>query len=181
VALHSGETWLGRRREISQDADETLTVGQAASRLGVSPDAIRKRLRRGTLRAWKRDGSWVIPAVNVLETGRESVAEIVPAAAPDTARDMALAYLERERERLAQDLDDSRRENARLVGIIEELTRRLPELPPPPLAGKGASPAPIPQGVGEGSDETPTMPVEAPESGEKPPAPRRWWQKWFGG
>ena len=164
AAIHSGETRPGWRHEISQDADEVLSVGQAATRLGVSPDAIRKRLRRGTLRAWKRDGSWVIPAVDVLETGRESAGETVPAPVPDTARDMALTFLERERERLARDLDASRQENARLVGIIEELSRRIPELP-------AASAAPEPPSA---------MPTEAPESGETPPARRLWWQRLLG-
>ena len=43
---------------------DTITVTEAARRLNVTPDAIRARIRRGTLEAVKRDGTWhiVMPA-----------------------------------------------------------------------------------------------------------------------
>lgn len=41
------------------DADvETLTIAGASARLGIAPDAVRKRIRRGSLRAVKVDGCW---------------------------------------------------------------------------------------------------------------------------
>ncbi len=42
---------------IVLDADiETLTISGASARLGIAPDAVRKRIRRGSLRAVKVDG-----------------------------------------------------------------------------------------------------------------------------
>jgi len=112
-----------------QDSDEVLTVPQAASRLGVSQDAIRKRIRRGALSAWKRDGEWVIPAETVVSPRHAIRPETVSLTVQDPTREVAFVYAERERERLAQDLTDARAENRRLLGIIEDLARRLPELP----------------------------------------------------
>jgi hypothetical protein len=41
------------------DADvEPLTIAGASARLGIAPDAVRKRIRRGSLRAVKVDGCW---------------------------------------------------------------------------------------------------------------------------
>jgi hypothetical protein len=41
------------------DADvEPLTIAGASARLGIAPDAVRKRIRRGSLRAIKVDGCW---------------------------------------------------------------------------------------------------------------------------
>ena len=115
-----------------QEGHEVLSVAQAASRLGVSPDAVRKRIRRGTLRAWKRDGEWVVPALDVSETSRETRPATVPATVPDTARD-AIAYLEAERDRLLRDNDrllsltvDQHATIQQLTETVAELQRRLP-------------------------------------------------------
>jgi excisionase family DNA binding protein len=35
-----------------------LTVAEAAVHLGITPTAVRRRIQRGTLRAWKADGTW---------------------------------------------------------------------------------------------------------------------------
>ncbi|HEX2324477.1 MAG TPA: hypothetical protein VHQ00_03705, partial [Chloroflexota bacterium] len=35
-----------------------ITVAEAAGRAGISRAAARKRLRRGSWRAWKLDGEW---------------------------------------------------------------------------------------------------------------------------
>ncbi len=43
-----------------QPAGEWLDIGAASGRLGLSRDAIRKRIQRGTLISEKRDGRWFI-------------------------------------------------------------------------------------------------------------------------
>ena len=50
-----------------------LSLADAAVRLGISPDAARKRLDRGTLRGEKRNGRWQV--------------SLEPDAVPDTASD----------------------------------------------------------------------------------------------
>src|SRR5690242_6968830 len=55
------------RPNADPTADPTLVpIPEAAARLGVSTDAIRMRLKRGTLAGWKLDGRWgvVLPQPN---------------------------------------------------------------------------------------------------------------------
>ena len=115
---------MDARRTAIEDEGETLDVGQAASRLGVSPDAIRKRIRRGTLRGYKVDGEWRVVLPNV------SPFSLVTPAVPsrtehdtglDTALDAALVYLERERDHLL-------RENERLLSLTERQAKTFAEL-----------------------------------------------------
>jgi len=58
-----------------------LSLADAAVRLGISPDAARKRLERGTLRGEKRNGRWQVS----LEP--DAAASTDPDAVPDTASD----------------------------------------------------------------------------------------------
>jgi len=90
--------------------------------LGVTTEAIRKRIRRGTLRAYKRDGAWriVLPAVpgHVRDDGPDTG----PDAGPD-ARDRLIDQLQSEVEFL-------RRLTEHQAGVIAELARPTPpELP----------------------------------------------------
>ena len=43
---------------VLDDDVEPLTIASASARLGIAPDAVRKRIRRGSLRAIKVDGCW---------------------------------------------------------------------------------------------------------------------------
>jgi hypothetical protein len=43
---------------VLDDDVEPLTIAGASARLGIAPDAVRKRIRRGSLRAIKVDGCW---------------------------------------------------------------------------------------------------------------------------
>jgi len=58
-------------RDPSRDA---LTPSEAAARLGVTADAVRVRLRRGTLPGEKLDGEWFVhlPREPIRETSRET-------------------------------------------------------------------------------------------------------------
>lgn len=67
---HSAGIWRVSEAETPNGTDgprqATMTVGEAAKRLQLTPDAIRGRLQRGTLEGAKRDGEWQIsmPAVD---------------------------------------------------------------------------------------------------------------------
>lgn len=59
----------GLEEDTMQDNDRTVSVSEAAAALGVSTDAIRKRLTRGTIAGEKVDGQWrVILPDNELDT-----------------------------------------------------------------------------------------------------------------
>lgn len=151
------------------DGPAGLSVAEAADRLGISRVALRKRLRRGTLQAYKVDGEWrvVLPG-DVPELAErdqpQDGPQVVPAgsaAGPD-ARDSLIAHLEGE-VRFLRELTEHQ------AGMLADLSRRVPELP----AGRAES---TPAGA---VDDTPD-PVER-QTPEKPTArrKRRWWSRWF--
>jgi len=39
---------------------DTVDISTAAARMGITPEAVRKRISRGTLRATKQDGRWYV-------------------------------------------------------------------------------------------------------------------------
>jgi hypothetical protein len=129
---------------------EVVSLKEAAVRLGISPDAIRKRLERGTLHGEKRAGRWRVflePDAEVDASG-----DLDQDATPDARRtpldasqDSALvAHLEQEITYLRQQLDHQTRITA---GLVEQL-RALP--PGEPLQGfdpgtlRAEAPAPTP-------------------------------------
>lgn len=116
-----------------------VTVAEAAERAGISRAAARKRLRRGSWRAWKIDGEWrVDPASLDEEAGSPAVPDAAPPAGstvvPDTGRatgpDAAplLAALQDEVTYLRRKLDERDEEMRRQTITIAQLVSRLPQL-----------------------------------------------------
>lgn len=66
-----------------------MPLGEAAARLGLTPDAIRKRLDRGLIRGFKSAGRWYV----YLEAGGEPAGELVPVPVPATEPPAELAGL----------------------------------------------------------------------------------------
>ena len=104
---------------------DRVTVHDAARRLGISEDAVRMRVKRGTLEAEREGGRLYVlltdePTVEPTDRTNELIAEL-----RDRVRSLE-SQLDHER--------DANRENRR---IIAGLTQRIPELPP-------VSPGPTP-------------------------------------
>ena len=119
-----------------------VAIGEAAQILGLTTTAVRKRIRRGSLPATKNaDGTWTVhlaPVPPGQDAGRPAGS---PADGP--AVDGRVAILERENERLWQELERRSEELRRKDVILAQFAERLPELPaacPPPEAS--ASPRP---------------------------------------
>ncbi len=98
-----------------QRDDRGLPVGEAAALLGISAPALRKRIKRGSVRAYKVDGEWRVIVQSPAQTERDAgdpgnvtIGEAVAQAAR------------------IQHLED---EVTFLRGLVAELTRRVPELP----------------------------------------------------
>jgi len=49
---------------------DTVDIGTAATRLGITPEAVRKRIGRGTIPATKQDGLWYVVLDGVQDAGR---------------------------------------------------------------------------------------------------------------
>ena len=110
-----------------EDQGDVLDVGQAASRLGISPDGVRKRIRRGSLKAHKVDGEWRVVLPDVLSVFPETP-PVPPETVQDTARDAALTYLQREHERVVQDNERLIEATRTQAETIAEQTRTIAEL-----------------------------------------------------
>jgi hypothetical protein len=168
-------TVTGRWEDAVQDAvqdagmDERLTVAAAAERLGITKEAVRKRIHRGTLRSDKGpDGTvWVYvpPSRTASTTVSEERAELV-----EVLRD-EIAHLRRESERkdaIIMSLSQANAEMSRTIRAIEA-----------PASPSEARPEPR---------EAPTVASEEPERGEPRSAtggPQEgagmpWWRRLFG-
>jgi excisionase family DNA binding protein len=148
---------VGEDRDTAQDR---VTIQEAARRLGVKEDAIRKRIQRGTLPHEKTEEGRVFVWLD---------------AAQDTTRDTtedAYRYTP-SRDELVAELRDQvrflREELARKDAILLRMAESIPQLEAPPEARESPeSPAPT---------ETPTSAGGGPhEATERP-----WWRRLFGG
>jgi excisionase family DNA binding protein len=151
----------GEDRDTAQDR---VTIQEAAQRLGVKEDAIRKRIQRGSLRHEKtQEGRvfvWVDTAQDATRDTTEDTYQDVSRDAVLAAKDETIAALQ---EQLAQ-ANERDRENRR---IIAALTQRIPAIEAPESPESEARSGP--------SDTPPEASGEAQE-----PDTRPWWQRWFG-
>ena len=143
-------------------ATRRVTMREAAEILGVSKEAVRKRVIRGTLRSdVGEDGRRYV----YVDDGGDGRGDAPPTREPDALtsemRDR-IAFLERELDRRADEAAELRR-------IIAALTSRIPEIEPP----RETSEAP----------EARVTPSEPVPNAEMPPRTERipWWRRVFGG
>src|SRR5215203_2770635 len=117
-------------------ASRRVDVQEAAGLLGTSVDAVRKRIRRGTLRSEREDGRvyvWVDdgqdshapPYREVAHGVQDGVRSVVV-----EAKDAHIAALEERIGSLEKQLDVRAEELRRKDHIVAALTARVPELGP---------------------------------------------------
>lgn len=100
--------------------DERLTVAEAADRLGISEDAIRSRIKRGTLQSVRDSGT-----VYVLLSGDRPATDETTSQRPtsaDDAKDELIAVL---REQLAAEREANRENRRLLLAALERPQREL--------------------------------------------------------
>lgn len=165
--------------------DRLATVVEAAEILGITPDAVRSRLRRGTLKRSPERGEEGEVLV-VLSARSADQSETVYDQSSDASGDQSATDRDASRgapvdgalvERMASEIDHLRNElaleresSSELRRIIAALTQRVPvvelEAPPEPSGGpQTASEEPV-------KGDTPE-PVERPQK-------RSWWRSFFG-
>jgi hypothetical protein len=148
-------------------------LSQAAEIMGVSKDAVRMRVKRGTMRSEKGEDGRVYVWVNVDPDGEPNTVHTEPQVA--AWREL----IEELRDRV-RSLEDANRENRR---IIAALTQRIPEIESPPREQEApASPEPTgsPTAATEQSGRVEGPPVEV-EGAQEGAEPRSWWRRVFGG
>jgi hypothetical protein len=141
------------------------TVSEAASILGISAEAVRGRIRRGTLPVEREGG-----AVYVLLEGERKDRTTADQSRttddqPGDRTDLLIAELQDR----VRSLEEANRENRR---IIAALTSRIPAIEAP------ADERESPQTVGEDPERAVPRPTtgEAQEGSQRP-----WWRRMFGG
>jgi hypothetical protein len=161
------------RQDTLQDAVQDtelvrLEIPEAAIQLGITPDGVRKRIRRGQLAAVKQDGRWYVVLDQSRKTGQDQSSgqaqdspETGETDHPSTLK--LVATLEEEVSFLRGELARRADETQQLRVIIAQLTERVPR----------RIEAPTSQQTDETSEKTSV--VENTPQG----APQRpWWVFW---
>ena len=143
---------------------ERLTVAQAAERLGVTRDAVRKRIKRHSIE-WE-----------VGENGETYVYVDPSATAEDPSGDTSgqeqvVEVLRDQVEHLREQLDRAEERDRENRRIIAALTQRIPELEAP------SEPRESPETPSE--EYYGTSPQEAEDSLQRR-SERSWWRRFFG-
>jgi hypothetical protein len=143
---------------VNQHYDQRMTVHDAARRLGISEDAVRMRVKRGTLEADREGGR-----LYVLLTDE-------PTIEPTDRTDELIAELKDRVRSLEDQLGQEREANRENRRIIAALTSRIPEIEAPREAPREA-PSEAPE-----ARVTPSEP--APDAETSPQAEHvPWWRR----
>lgn len=173
-----GEKSADKESDESKDESvERLTITEAAERLGVSRDAVYKRIRRGSIDSETGvDGLLYVYIELSIDESTDTSTGV--SSAPNEHVERLLQAQERELEHLRGQLSEEREARRRADHIIAALTERIPELESPPQtpqeAQDAAEHASEDLGKEEGAEEG-TEPHSAREQERVP-----WWRRLFG-
>jgi hypothetical protein len=162
----SGHPSRHRPASVRTPVPTPVPIAEAAARLGITVDAVRKRIQRGTLTGEKTDTGWTVVWTEP-DIRPDGVQTAVPDLAPlvDELRDQ-VAYL---REHLAREQEARSEADRRHAAEIERRDVLMREaLDRVPALGAGHDP-PSAAPAAPGATET-------RETGTSPSAP--WWRVW---
>jgi len=154
---------------MGETTDRWMDLKEAAEALGVTSEAVRKRVRRGTLESQKgEDGRLFVR----MDTG----SDIRPDGGYDErvghGYDELLKELRNRVGSLENQLAEEREANRENRRIIAGLVQRVPELEPARESAPEARESPVSASEEEGRGEE-----ETPADTKR----QSWWQRWFGG
>jgi uncharacterized coiled-coil protein SlyX len=161
---------------------DRVTVQEAARRLSVKDDAIRKRIQRGTLEHDKDPDGRVYVYLDATEDESydgQDRAE-TRASSQDTTQHAVVVAKDETISELRDQIDFLRRELERKDAILMSLTQRIPELEAPARESgssqtheRGTGP-PVRDGEGAGARAVAHEPQSRSESVREP-----WYRRWF--
>ncbi len=166
---------------MSEDVSvERLSVAEAAEALGVTRDAIHKRIRRGSIEHEKgADGRFYV----YVDTSTPGLDTSVDESKDESKVEVLERLIEGQQERiefLERELERRGDETTRLHQIVGGLTQanahlaaRIPELEAPQEAPQSPGPANTPTGPGADAHRDTEPPEREPS--------RSWWRRVFGG
>ena len=163
-------------------SSQRVSVDRAARVLGLSVDAIRKRVQRGTI-PYEKDPAGrvtiILDTVETLQDDGETLQDKVqdaPGPGADRlleAKDETIEELRGRVRRLEQDLDARTEELRRRDHLLAAALERIPAIESPETSGG-------PQNAGETPEGTTESPADVAGSQEATER-RSWWRRWFGG
>jgi excisionase family DNA binding protein len=162
----SGEGTLTERSSQRRNA-RRVTVGEAAALLGISKEAVRMRIRRGTLRSEKTDDRVYVWLDDDLNVDQDTVHHA----------DEGTVYrelIEQLRGEVEAWREEARRKDHIIAGLIERLP---PQLEAPPDERESPETAESPGRQGRSQER----PFTAEEGAQEAAEPRTWWRRMFGG
>jgi hypothetical protein len=164
---------------------DRVTVQEAAKRLGVKDDAIRKRIQRATLEHDKDPDGRVYVYLDATEDESydgQSGAKTRPTS-QDATQDAVVLAKDETISELRDQVDFLRRELERKDAILMSLTQRVPELEAPAreraFSQRHEDAAGGPARGGEGVGVTPVD--REPQNGSDRARASWWRRRWFGG
>jgi hypothetical protein len=163
---------------VSEDASvERLSVGKAAQVLGVTRDAIHKRINRGSIEFERGDDGRLYVYVDTSTLGLDSSTDTSKGESKVESNVESNALISEMRGRiedLRMQLEAETRANEENRRIIAALTSRIPELPP----ASSQEPRESPESEASPGPSTTTPTEEA--GGAQEPTERPWWRRMFG-
>jgi excisionase family DNA binding protein len=171
---------VGEGQDTTQDK---VTIQEAARRLGVKEDAVRKRIQRKSMRHEKAEDGRVYVWVDAAQDTTRDTGQTTQDAYQDTAQDERAEDLREQVGYLRRQLDEEREARRRADTIIAQLARtteeqartiRELEAPASPEAPEAPEAA---ETVEEASDRAEPRPAtaETQEGVQRP-----WWRRVFG-
>jgi hypothetical protein len=167
---------VGENRDAAQDAaQDRVTIQEAASRLGVKEDAIRKRIQRRSIRHEKAEDGRMYVWVDATQDTERTTHDTTQ----DAAQDERYEDLKEQVGYLRRQLDEEREARRRADTIIAQLARATEE------QARTIREIEAPQEPSEDAETVEEAPEEAePHSatgGAREGARRPWWRRIFGG
>jgi excisionase family DNA binding protein len=152
---------VGEAKDATQDeAQDRVTIQEAARRLGVKEDAIRKRIQRGSMRHEKAEDGRVFVWVGVSRDATQDTRHESKDATHDKTQDERLEDLREQVGYLRRQLDEERDARRRADTIIAQLARANEE------QARTIRELEVPQEASEASETV----EEAPDRAEPWPA-----------
>ena len=174
MARSTGDIPNGTPNDISR-----LTVPEAAEALGISPEAVRNRLSRGTLKSEKEKGTVYVllqtdRSQSTANTSNDKSRYTDDRSTDITGDPTSLISAKEETIRLlSEQLEAERAASAELRRIVAGLVQRVPELEP--AKDTSADPREGRVTASEGADKGSTPPEQQETSQH-----RSWWRAFFG-
>ena len=173
-----GEDSRATSRRTTERPTERKTVAQAAEVLGISAEAVRGRIRRGTLPVEREGGTVYVlldPSVDdrTTDEGSRTTAD-QPTDQPQSESTALISEMRDRIESLERQLEQERQANSEHRRLLMAALERIP-----PQLEAPQEPAEAAETVGE-EPERPEPRSDAPGREERP-AERPWWRRVFGG